>query len=195
MKKLVALAMAAALLCLFGCGGAPDAPKPGPERELGSAIAWEPPGAEGSTQLELPEFPGVVFSNEYNENGGFSWDVFVKAISRDGEKRMFDFGLGPNSVFINDVTGDGYPDFVYMTSWTSGLFTLGVNVYDYVNDAHYFLGGYGNANGIMIENGRLMVARYNADGPVGELAMVDGELVITDVEKQKEFTINGRSAS
>ena len=195
------------ILALAACGSsgqepasagtsAPDISEPSPERGPGSAFAWEPPGTEDSTQLELPEFPGVVFSNEYNkapnEYGGFSWDVYVKAISQDGEKKMFDFGLGPNSVFIDDITGDGYPDFVYMTSWTSGLFTLGVNIYDYVNDTHYFLGGYGNANGLVIENGRLMVARYNADGdlvPIGELAMADGALVVAGVEKQDDFVI------
>jgi hypothetical protein len=70
---------------------------------------------------------------------------------------------------------------------TNGLFTLGVNVYDYVNDAHYSLAGYGDANGLALENGKLMVARYNADGdlaPIGELVMVDGALVIAGVEKQ-----------
>ena len=104
-KALPSLLLALALL-LASCGQAAEdstkpettptqttASKPSTEREPGSAFVWEPPDAEGSTQLELPEFPGVVFSNEYNkvpnEYGGFSWDVCVKAISRDGEKKIF----------------------------------------------------------------------------------------------------------
>ena len=172
---------------------APDISEPG--LEPGLAFAWEPPSPENSTQLELPAFPGTVFSNEYNkvpnEYGGFSWDIFVKAASRDGVKKLFDFGTGPNSVFIADITGDGYPDFAYMVSWTSGLFTLGVKVYDYVNDMHYALGGYGSANGLVLENDRLMVARYNDEGnlaPIGTLVMADGALAVAGVEKQDDFT-------
>ena len=74
------------------------------------------------------------------------------------------------------------------------MFTLGVNVYDYVSDTHYFLGGYGNANGLTLENGMLMVARYNDAGdlaPIGKLVMVDRELLIDglDKHKQDEFVI------
>jgi len=176
-----------------------DAHKSGIEREPGSAFEWESPSDVGSTLLELPEFPGVVFSNEYRD-GGFGWDCYVRATSKGDEKRLFDFILGPNSVFIDDVTGDGCPDFAFMVSWTSGLYTLGVRVYDYKNDTLHSLEGYGNgygfgdgyesnANGLIIENGRLMVARCNAEGnlaPVGELVMADGELAIDGVEKQDE---------
>jgi hypothetical protein len=118
----------------------------------------------------------------------------VQAVFQGHHTRLFDFGLGPNAVFIADVTGDGYPDFVYMTSWTSGRFTLGVHVYDYVNDAHHTLRGYGDANGLTIVNGRLMVTQSNADGtelsPVGELIMVNGELAIAGLDRQDDFLLS-----
>jgi len=209
MKRFFALALAGLLLLGCGaCGGnAPSEPDttttdiPAPTgtqappkqsaKQPDSAFAWEPPDTEDSTQIELPEFPGVVFSNEYNkvptEHGGFTWERYVKATSRGGEKKLFDFALGPNNVFIADITGDGYPDFVYMVSGSSGLLTLGVKVYDYANDVHYSLSGYGHGNGLAIENGKLMVARHNADGvlvPIGELVMADGKLGISGVEAE-----------
>ena len=206
MKFILALCVVLLIFSLVACTAGdmtPNTPAtttelfvvPSPENSPGSAFVWEPPSGEGSTKLELPEFPGIIFSNELyqipTEHGGFSWQRYVQTTSHDQHTKLFDFGLGPSVVFIADISGDGYPDFVYMTSWTSGLFTLGVRMYDYRNNTHHALRGYGDINGLAIaENGRLMVTRPCDEtgelAPVGELVMVNGELMIAGLTQNHE---------
>ena len=158
-----------------------------------NAIEWKRPDEwDGSKlQIQLCEFPDMIFERGYyeapNDYGGFEWNNYVKSTSQNGDDRqMFESWT---NIYISDITGDGFSDFAYMVSWTSGLFTSGVVVYDYMNNKHHYLDGYGGANVLSLEDGKIKVTQgYHPDGktllPVGELAMSDSKLVITGVKKE-----------
>jgi len=168
--------------------------------EEGNAVEWNwgEEYGEHEVQLQLPEFPDVVFEQGiykvYNEYGGYQWCRYFKAIFPDGtEREIFSFtDLGwSGGFFIDDITGDGYPDFAYTVSYTSGLFTSSVLIYDFVNDKHYALneGKIGRAADVLsLENGWIMVTSHEFDEPGGgtwdvmsparRLVFVEGELRI-----------------
>ncbi|MCL1832696.1 MAG: hypothetical protein FWG45_07310 [Oscillospiraceae bacterium] len=94
--------------------------------------------------------------------------------------------LGTVGLFVADIRGDGVPVFVGMHSWTSGLYSSGVFVYDYAEDELHFLDYYGTNNTLRIENGRLIVELYDngdAESPRGALIFRKGELAIDGVER------------
>jgi hypothetical protein len=145
------------------------------------------------TKLELPEFSGVVF--EYmqyqlpNEFGGYSWATYIKAVYPSGEEKVITFfgTAGGDRVFVADLIGNGFPQFIYETSITSGVFTRLVIVYDFANDETYSTSGYHGVHTLSVENGRIIVtqiAQEIASGTVhkvefgGELVFMGGQLVI-----------------
>jgi hypothetical protein len=113
---------------------------------------------------------------------------YIKAVYPNGDERTVVSGFGTGwggRVFVADILGNGFPQFIFETSITSGLFTSNVHVHDFINVEHYFLSGYGTANVLSVENGRIMVTQHNTfvddvfpEGAGGELAFVNGELTI-----------------
>ena len=138
-----------------------------PVKWLGSSRQFE----EGSTwedtlELELPEFPGVIFAG--------SW-ANVTATDQNGKRLLFS-GMPIHDVYLADITGDGLPDFVATASSGSGIVWGHIIVYDFANDELYELSRPLVFYDLLIENGTLIVAL--ADEPIGELAIIDGELTI-----------------
>jgi hypothetical protein len=144
-----------------------------------------------SKQLQIHEFPGVIFErgryeapDEYREDALYR---YFKAIYPNGEEReiVLQTGLGwAGSIFIADLTGDGYPEFIFTSSITSGIFTSYVHAYDFVNDEHYILDPqkYGGANVPFIENNKIMVMYDRRPefsfAPTFELGFENGELIL-----------------
>jgi hypothetical protein len=153
------------------------------------------------TTLALPEFPDVVFEWVYSgwENGEMI--NYIKAVYPNGDEKtvVSGFGLGwGGRVYIADILGNGSPQLIFETSMTSGLFTNNVHVHDFINDEHYFLSGYGTANVLSVENGRIMVTQHNTfvddafpEGAGGELAFANGELTIIGGQRMDSTDFGG----
>jgi len=126
---------------------------------------------EGSTwedtfELELLEFPGVIFTGSR---------VNVIATEQNGERLLFS-GMPIHDVYLADITGDGLPDFVATASSGSGIVWGHIIVYDFANDELYQLSRSLVFYDLLIENGSLIVTLD--DEPMGGLAVIDGELTI-----------------
>jgi hypothetical protein len=122
----------------FGSRTRTEMPQSPPNVALPSfdnAIKWEfPDNWDGSPlQLQLPEFPEVTF--EWVRSDTINDEYYVRVITQSGESRhMFSTQA---SIFIDDLNGDGLPDFIYIVLCTAGCFTDEMRVYDFANDAHY----------------------------------------------------------
>ncbi|MFZ7102384.1 MAG: M56 family metallopeptidase [Peptococcaceae bacterium] len=135
-----------------------------------------------SLELELPEYPDTTFRWTPEK---------VTAIDADGEKELFP-GMPVWNVYLADLTGDGLPEFCATVSLGSGIideriivcdYALG-NIYD-LNDRMYY------DYALYLDSGRLMVKQTKYPDPqsdtlaTGELAIVDGELTATDIDRTK----------
>lgn len=124
-----------------------------------------------SLELKLPEYPDT----------GFQWTPSeIKAVNSGGEKILIT-GMPIWNVYLEDLTGDGLPEFCATVSFGSGFIDTRVVVYDYASGKLYELSDrtyYDYA--LSIKNGRLVVkqSEYNgAEIAIGNLAISDGELI------------------
>lgn len=128
---------------------------------------------KGSWEMELPEFPGVMFSAAALE---------VKAVTKEGEVGLVS-GMPVWNIFLTDLNGDGLPEFCATVSYGSGIIDEHIVVYDYANGKSYTLWERGvNDYVLRMENGKLLVQRTlylepeNLEGAVtGTLWLVAGE--------------------
>ena len=135
-------------------------------RQFEERATWE-----DTFELELPEFPGVIFTG--------SW-VSVTATDQNGERLLFS-GMPIHDVYLADITGDGLPDFVATASSGSGIVWGHVIVYDFANDELYELSKPLVFYDLLIENGDLIVTLAGGsmgEELIGELAIINGELTI-----------------
>ncbi|MCL2036982.1 MAG: hypothetical protein FWG83_06320 [Oscillospiraceae bacterium] len=138
-------------------------------------------------RLTLAEFPDVVFE--------FMQGTQIKAIYPNGDEKIIATkslsGL-IGSVHIADVTGDGFPDFVFYSSWTSGVFTLGINVFDFANDTHYSLQGYGSGISFELIDSKFMCTvdcsyhQKSSDKQKGILHFMNDRLILLGVKPEIE---------
>lgn len=130
---------------------------------------------DGGLELELAEFPGVVFR----------WTPYdVKAIDSSGEMILIK-GMPVWNVYIADLTGDGLPEFCATVSIGSGIVDQRIIVCDYSTGNVYELSDRMRYDYVLYpDNGRLMVKQIKYPSPqgdvlaTGELAIVDGQLVM-----------------
>ncbi|MCL2048532.1 MAG: cytochrome c oxidase assembly factor Coa1 family protein [Defluviitaleaceae bacterium] len=148
----------------------------------------------GQAKLQLPEYPDVAFEWQYawNHNGGGFNINNITAIYPSGEVR--NIPMPSTDVFVADVNQDGSPDFAFTISWTSGVYSSGVVVYDLANDEFHFLDGYGTVNTLDIEDGWLVVTQSAWGGmeePLwkGGLSLVNGELMVVGVDRIDDVPI------
>jgi hypothetical protein len=151
-----------------------------------TVLEWTPDEGEYSKQLQIHEFPGVIFERGAykvpSEEREYEWHYYCKAIYPNGEEKMIGTNGRNGSIFIADVTGDGYPDFITAHSITSGVYSSFLTLYDFVNDELYPLNGYGGANVPFIEDGKLIVIHYQNhylnNKQKFELGFENGELIL-----------------
>jgi hypothetical protein len=126
---------------------------------------------EDSLELELPEYPDTIFQWTPSE---------IKSIDSVGESILLT-GMPIWNVYLEDLTGDGQPEFCATVSFGSGIVDTRVAVYDYASGKLYELSDrmyYDYA--LSIKDGRLVVkqSEYNgAEIAIGNLAISDGELI------------------
>lgn len=182
-KKLSNFSLAALCITLIGCGNAetPTAsPAYVPQTEEYQTQEWleyfwsdeSMPWEDEIIELELPEFPGVIFQ----------WDQLnVVAITKDGETALIS-GMPVWSVYLSDLNGDGLPEFCAMSSWGSGFVNERIHVYDYAAGELYTLDDrFTYDYALRMQDGQLQVVRIPYFFPeetserivtVGELALV-----------------------
>lgn len=91
---------------------------------IGGEMPWD-----ASLTLELPEFPGVVFT----------WTPEKVTARAGGEETVLFAGMPVWNVFLCDLTQDGLPDFCATVSFGSGMVDNHIVVYDYSTNATYTL--------------------------------------------------------
>jgi len=137
---------------------------------------WDSPDLD----LKLEEFPEDVFC----------WaptTLDVTVTDKNGTKSVF-YQLCPKwNVFLADLNGDGLPELCATISAGFGVTSENIAVYDYSGDNVYALWALdaGGDLSLSLEKGRLIAtlshARVGGVISVGELAIIDGELVIVNI--------------
>lgn len=138
MKRILALPVLSALaLLLSSCGGnrTPGSSTVPQSAKDCSAQKWldyykdEELPWDTSRDLELPEYPGVIFR----------WtDSAVTAVEDGSETTLF-FGMPVWNVYLCDLTGDSRPELCATVSMGSGIVDEHIVVYDYASKATYEL--------------------------------------------------------
>ena len=137
-----------------------------------------------SFDLELLEYPDTIFRWTPEK---------VVAITPDGESELF-YGMPVWNVYLTDLTGDGLPEFCSTISIGSGIIDNRVVAYDYSVQKAYELSDRMKYDySLSLVDGRLIVTKteYNSDADMaaGELAIVNGELVIADTIKTETIQL------
>ncbi len=136
----------------------------------------------GSLELELPEYQDVIFQWTPNE---------ATATDSKGVKKLFE-GMPIWNVYLEDLTGDGYPEFCATVSIGSGIIDQRVIVYDYVNDRSYELSDRMYYDYVLsMKDGQLIVTQTEFNSrpsdankiAVGSLAIIDDELIAIGIDR------------
>lgn len=136
-KHLLCLCSAVCLLALSGCGKRAHMGTSAAESEglwdyraqswvdfSSGEMPWD-----ASLTLEVPEFPGVVFT----------WTPGTVTARAGAEETVLFSGMPVWNVFLCDLTQDGRPEFCATVSFGSGMVDNHIVVYDYSANATYTL--------------------------------------------------------
>lgn len=183
-KEFMCLIISACILLLAGCGNhtnrANDSANPADSQDRlevrtekwldysDGAIPWDT-----SIELELPEFPDVVFT----------WTPYGVTADDGREEKLLFEGMPIWNVYLCDLTGDGFRELCATVYYGSGIVDAHIVVYDFRSEASYtlwdrFLYDYQ----LKFEDGAIWVERLSC----GEITT--GNLVLaTDEDTGEKF--------
>ena len=172
--------------------------EPPPVTISGEHISFEPRELLNAEMLDTYK---SVYNFTIDEFADTDFEYTRKQLTSSNEhgtRAIIEDAMPIKNVFLADLNGDGIPEFCSTVVIGSGISDSRILVYDYMNDANYELSDrmFYNYN-LAIENGKLAVKQYDylSDNEkyeprgVGSMEIVDGELVVHDIDREISIPI------